>query len=128
MKNSGFQFKAPKLIDIQFKVNKGFKNEKEEPVDIKLNGKVNIKKLENSEAIVELTLFIGTEDDTSPFYICATEGAVFRWEDYVGERAEKLLEQNAPAILLGYLRPVIAMLTAASPFETYNIPLINFSE
>lgn len=128
MKNSNFQFKNPKLVDIQFKINRNFQNNKE-GIDIDLQANVDINKFnDRSEAIVELTLIIGNEDSSNPFYIRATECAVFRWDECVGERVDKLLEQNAPAILLGYLRPTIAMITAASPFETYNIPLINFSE
>lgn len=128
MKNSAFQFKNPSLVDFQFKINKNYRDDGKS-VDMKMQAHVNINKLDSgSEAIVELTLVIGTEDETNPFFIRATEGAVFRWDDCVGERVDKLLEQNAPAILLGYLRPIIAMLTSATPFETYNIPLINFNE
>ncbi|MEI3592754.1 MAG: hypothetical protein V8Q05_07985 [Lachnospiraceae bacterium] len=40
---------------------------------------------------------------------------------------EKLLNQNAPSLLLGYLRPIISQITAASPYNAYNLPF-SFSE
>ena len=40
----------------------------------------------------------------------------------------KLLNQNAPSLLLSYLRPVIAQVTMASPYGAYNIPFIDFTK
>lgn len=128
MKKSGLQFKNPRLVEMEMRINKGFEHTDNEPVDIKLSFNVNINRMsDSSEAIVELTVIVGTEDSTNPFYIKATEGAMFKWEDEITD-IDKLLKQNAPAILLGYLRPVISMLTAMSPFAAYNIPAINFME
>lgn len=127
MKKSNLQFKNPRLTDICFKINPDFIDSKDKSADMKLDFNINIKKDECvSEAIVELNIQIGTQDSTSPFYINATEEAVFRWNSDTAGKENVLLEQNAPAILLGYLRPIISMLTAFSPFTAYNIPLINF--
>lgn len=129
MKESGLQFKNPRLLGVEFEINRDFDNSEDESIDIKLGFNIDVHKSKKKlEAIVELTVTVGAEDNTSPFYIKATEGAVFRWSDEMKKMEDKLLEQNAPAILLGYLRPIIAMLTAASPFEAYNIPLINFTK
>ena len=55
--------------------------------------------------------------------------AEFRWPDSLNvEMVEKLLNQNAPSLLLGYLRPIISQITAASPYNAYNLPFIDFSE
>lgn len=129
MKKSDFQFKNPRLVDIEFVVNKDFANIDEGESDLAFNANVNINKFKDlSEAVVELTITIGTKEQESPFYIKATEGAIFRWNESVNGKEDQLLEQNAPAILIGYLRPIISMITAASPFEAYNIPAINFME
>ena len=40
---------------------------------------------------------------------------------------DKLLNQNAPSLLLSYIRPIVVQITAASPFPTYNIPFMNFT-
>lgn len=73
---------------------------------------------------------IGKEDASVPFYIYAEEGAAFRWnaEKIDEQHREKLLKQNAPALLLSYLRPTISVITAASPFNAYDIPFMNFTE
>ena len=58
------------------------------------------------EAFVVLSVTIGEKTDNSPFYIYAEQGAGFRWEkgtyDEVG--IDNLLTQNAPALLISYLR------------------------
>ena len=55
--------------------------------------------------------------------------AEFRWPDSLNMgMIEKLLNQNAPSLLLGYLRPIISQITAASPYNAYNLPFIDFSE
>ena len=49
-------------------------------------------------------------------------------EDLSDERVESMLKMNAPALLLGYMRPIVAGLTNSSNFATYNLPFINFKE
>ncbi|MDO4343709.1 MAG: protein-export chaperone SecB [Eubacteriales bacterium] len=128
MQKSSLQFKNPKLVGVELRLNQEFKNIDDGPVDIKVGFDINVNKLpDSSEAIVELTVVVGTEDSTNPFYIKATEGAMFRWEKDVKD-VDILLQQNAPAILLGYLRSVIAMLTAVSPYAAYNLPVIDFTK
>lgn len=129
MEKSGLQCKNPRLVDVEFKINRDFDNQDDESINIKTEFHVNIDKIEEkSEAIVELTVIIGSKDHSQPFYISATEGALFRWSEDLNERESILLEQNAPAILLGYIRSIVSMLTAVSPFEAYDIPLINFKK
>lgn len=129
MQSSDFQFKNPRLINLEFEVKKDFVATSDEPIDIRLSFNVDINKSsEKPEAIVELTVIAGTEDNSNPFYIKATEGAKFKWNEKVDNHVDKLLEQNAPAVLLGYLRPIISMITGVSPFSAYNIPLIDFTQ
>ena len=52
----------------------------------------------------------------------------FTWNDLDDEMVDTLLRQNAPALLLSYARPIIASITNASKFPTYNIPFFDFSE
>ena len=85
---------------------------------------------EENSAVVVLNLLIGKKDDSSPFFIEAEEAALFRWnpEKVDAEHSEKLLKQNAPALLLSYLRPTISLITSASPYAAYDIPFMNFTE
>lgn len=129
MKNSSFQFTNPILLELQFEVNKSFDANANNGINIPTNFNINIsKKNDAAEAIVELTVTLGAQDNNMPFYVKAVEGAKFLWENDSGLNIDQMLEQNAPALLLGYLRPIIASITSASPFTAYNIPFVNFTE
>lgn len=52
----------------------------------------------------------------------------FKWEDLDEKTAESMLNLNAPALLLGYMRPIVANITNSSNFPAYNLPFINFKE
>lgn len=127
MQISEFQFTNPVLLDFLFEINKEFELKENEEINTNVSFNTNISRNpEKMEAIVELTVIIGSQDKESPFYIKATEGANFKWDEKVNKNADKLLKQNAPALLVSYLRSTIATITAASPFNVYNLPFINF--
>lgn len=48
-------------------------------------------------------------------------------EQYV-EISEAMLKCNAPALLLSYMRPIVANITNVSKFPVYNLPFVNFQE
>lgn len=123
---SGFQFTNPSLTSLEFRSNDEFAKSSEE-ISIQINMSVSVQKSETQrEARVALTLELGEEGKDIPFFIKAVEEANFRWNETVDERVEALLNQNAPALLLSYLRPIVTQITAASPFEAFDIPFMNF--
>lgn len=126
---SAFQFSNPSLTKMEFCINEDFENSRDKEVKIAVNMGIQIDRSStDSNARVSLTLEIGKKDSADPFYVCATEMAEFRWSDALNnEMVEKLLNQNAPSLLLGYLRPIISQITAASPYNAYNLPFIDFS-
>ena len=103
----------------------------DESINIEIRFNVNKSvNIEKRRAQVTLTGILGKNDDSSPFYLEISEEANFRWEDLLAEDTKTLdcmLDQNAPALLLGYIRPIVANITANSKFGTYNIPFINFA-
>ena len=108
---SAFQFTNPALSGLEFWINKNFNGEKDTKIQIRMD--------------VE----IGEKNDDIPFYIKAIEGANFRWNDELDDNMiDKLLNQNAPSLLLSYLRPIVAQVTSASKYGTYNIPFVNFTK
>jgi len=127
---SAFQFTNPALSGLEFWINKNFNGEKDTKIQIRMNMSVKVAKKENlNEAIVELDVEIGEKNDDIPFYIKAIEGANFRWNDELDDNMiDKLLNQNAPSLLLSYLRPIVAQVTSASKYGTYNIPFVNFTK
>lgn len=133
MEKSKFQFSNPKLTRLHFVVHDDFV--KTESLDMAIHISVNCQKKPKADlssdnsAYVTVTVSIGTEDNSTPFYIEADESANFRWEDnsFTEEQIDELLRQNAVALLISYLRPIIASITAASPFPVYNLPFINLT-
>ena len=127
---SAFQFTNPSLREVEFSVNDGFNNQKEQKIKIPMHLSVNVKKAEDkNEASVDLLCEVGGKSEEYPFWIRAKEQANFRWEDDVNnETADQLLNINAPALLLSYLRPIVSQITSASQYGSYDIPFFNFTD
>lgn len=129
MKESDFQFTDPSLTFIQFQENKEFSIEKGKEIEIRTNISVSNKKISATEAVVELQIILGEESGKSPFYLKTVFMARFKWvPDLDKDLVNIFLNQNAPALLLSYARPIISITTNASHFPSYNIPFINFIE
>ena len=127
---SSFQFTRPYLASLEFTLNSNFDGETNKEVKIGLNISVNVSKSESvNEAVVSLLCEVGEKNDKCPFWVKAEESANFRWNSEIeSEMADKLLNQNAPALLLSYLRTNISQITSASLFGAYDIPFINFTK
>ena len=51
---------------------------------------------------------------------------IFNWK--ADEIDDILLEVNAPAVLIAYIRPIISQLTSFSGYPPLILPLINFTK
>lgn len=126
---SNFQFTNPVLANLEFKFNEQFDVDSGE-INIQTHVEIKISKEDSeTEAVVRLEIIIGSDDSEMPFYLKAEETAHFRWDEgiYSDDDIDALLSQNAPALLLAYLRPIVATVTNSSPVGSYNIPFINFA-
>lgn len=124
---STFQFKSPILTKLEFGLNEKFES-KSNKVEIKTQMTVNVAKNDKkNEAIVELNIEIGSQDESAPYFVKVIEQSAFRWDEDL-EDVDSLLNVNAPALLLSYARPIIAQVTSASPYNAYNIPFMNFTK
>lgn len=125
---SSFQFSNPVLTNLNFKVNDNFIKLDNKEITLNINMSVSIERSpDNNNARVSLRVDIGDQEGETPFYLQATESALFKWDENVEKgNIDILLNQNAPALLLSYLRPIVTQITAASPFIAYNIPFMNF--
>ena len=130
MKKSSLKFTNPIIRELNYEINTIGDETENDSIKISNTFKVNIKRSEEKEAVVELNIIIGTkENNESPFYIDMVMGAIFKWDDSYDENTvQDLLSINAPALLLGYARPIIATITNMSPFPAYNLPFYNFTE
>lgn len=137
---SVFQFSNPVLTKLNFVINDDFDSSIERKLVVNVEFKTDIEVFEKEQtALVILHCKLGEKSDQFPFYIEADEQANYRWGyDDDGNMVDNpiqdpktlksLLNINAPTLLLSYLRPIIAQITSASPFDTYNIPYMDFSK
>lgn len=128
MKNSQFQFSDPYLVELQFLTNPEFDTQNSN-VDVQNLFQIHIKKSEtHNRANVELKLESNMENENAPYTILARVAADFIWEELDDETVETMLNLNAPALLLGYMRPIVANVTNSSAFPAYNLPFMNFKD
>ncbi len=129
MKASNFQFTDPSLVSMKFCENKDFIVEKGKEIEIQTELSIrNTEPIEN-ESVVELKINLGDDNKETPFSLEAVFAARFRWSsDVEASKVKMFLNQNAPALLLSYARPIISVVTNASRFPAYNIPFINFAD
>lgn len=130
MKISDFQFLNPYLEEVYFKTNPDFTAfENNEEFNMNNSFHVQVKRsTSTNRATVELTLETNINNEKAPFKLKVKIASDFKWQDLDEETVESLLNQNAPALLLGYMRPIVANLTNSSNFPVYNIPFINFKK
>ncbi len=129
MEKSSFQFSNPDLTKCVFKVNKKFKGTGKVNLGTKFSVAIGEINEEKRQCFVELSIVSGSDTEESPFYSDITMMAKFMWSENTSkEQLDTFLNVNAPALLLGYIRPIIANLTNSSRFPVYNIPFINFTK
>lgn len=126
---SNFQFRNPVLTELKICLNEKFDDSQHNVTQTDIHFTVEIKKNEehSNEAVVSLICEIGEKSSHAPYYIHATERAEFRWKDDMEINVDTLLRRNAPTVLLSYLRPIIAQITAATPYDAFNIPFMDFT-
>ena len=128
MKPSKFQFLNPYLKEVYFVVNPNF-NVDDGEIEMQNSFNVQVKRSENdNRANVELELETNIDNEKAPFQLRIKVASDFKWEDLDDKTVDTMLEFNAPALLLGYMRPIVANITNSSNFPAYNLPFINFKE
>jgi len=120
---SKFQYTNPRITKFNYK----FTELPDGEWKIRMNHRKEIEKISDNEARVVLEMIICADEDPSPFEIVFSVEAKFRWTDLDAQNASILLSQTAPALLVGYARPVVAMFTNSSGITPFNIPMIDFT-
>ena len=124
MKESFFQYKMPRLTSLNFNFNEEF-NYKSVKGDILTQCKTFIRKIDDNCSVVALQFLVGEKTNECPFFLDITMEALFNWTDADPSLIERLLTQNAPSLLLSYIRPVVADVTSRAGFR-FDIPFMNF--
>lgn len=130
MKKSSFQFTNPVLLRLDFQINEDFSSKDSISVPIQFQVQKSTKDQTEKMATVKLSVTVGEKTNNMPYYISATICANFKWEpdSYSEEAVDNLLSQNAPALLLSYIRPIIANITNSSPYPVNNLPFFDFTQ
>lgn len=132
-KESKFQFRSrsPRLSSLEYFINEDFQfDDDSEELSLPIEMEVGVKEFKEEDNCTEVFLQIVLGDhDKAPFYLKAKEEAEFTWsEDLEKEKIRKLLNQNAPALLLSFLRPIIKEITSDLPYGSYYIPFMDFTK
>ena len=121
-KISEFQFTNPLVTEFSFLVNKNYRAGINTNMPIQYN--CDQDRVGQFGAVKKLNMVIG--DEESPFKINATIEANFSWSEKIPEDiALTLLNQNAVALLISYLRPLIAHITTDAGFAPLNLPYLD---
>ena len=127
MKTSNFQFKNPELDSLKFKINENFSGE--ENIALLINAKVEVKRTEGKTAYVSLSVRIGGTGTDQPFEINVKMSSEFFWiEDIDEEMLKVMLNANAPAVLMSYIRPLVSTVTSDCKYPTVKIPFVDFTQ
>ena len=131
MQKSNFKFKNPKLTKLEFKVNQDYDNNSKSMLTLDIKDDIIVKRIDETSALVILKLQIFREEDFKdvPFIISIEMQGDFSWSsDMDKEVVNALLKQNAPAVLLSYMRPYITTVTTGSGYAPLILPFMNFVE
>lgn len=129
MKESIFQLTGQQLTNFRYSVNNAF-NKQGESISLKIESNIDIKKDSNKNAAtvsLRLQIFDFEMIKESPFAISIEYTGYFSW-DKSFEKVDDMLKENAPAVLLGFIRPLIAQVTSLSGVPALVLPLINLTE
>lgn len=133
MKQSKFQIiGSPKIVESYFKLNRNYTSE-EVQITLDVNTFANIDPESEELALVELRIDIFKDEDFSevPFKITVIAEGLFTWNEELSEDEnllKLLLNQNAPAILYGYIRQEIRAMTMNANIPTLDIPVMDFTK
>lgn len=132
MKPSNFQLMSkPRVTKNIFIMNKEFDFSGE--VVLKIDDDIKILKVNDQEmsSVVILSLKFFQENDLKdvPFKLELEVEGVFEWGEELHKeelKLETLLQENAPAILYSYVRPIITNISVDANLPPLVIPLMNF--
>lgn len=121
---SDFRFENPRLISIEFNLNKDALADK----TYSISQNISIKKTKDvNSAFVQMEYYCGDKNE-QPFFIQAVIGAKFLWENIDDDKIDDFLDVNAPSLLISYLRPIVSSVTTYAGITPFSIPFMNFSK
>jgi preprotein translocase subunit SecB len=132
MKISNFRLENQRTISFNFVINKEYEMENE--ITYNFGTEVTVGKNDEipNKALVTMKfeVFKKGELEQNPYYLETTIEGLFSWdeEEYDEDTLKILLNSNAPAVLLSYIRTNTALITTSAGFPPLVIPLMNFAK
>lgn len=126
MEKSSFQFSRPQLLELKYVINENSSYVDGTEFDIRFG--LNIQRDSTQrQATVALRVEVGEEANKDvPFHIVAAMKSTFTWNESDKPAAiDVMLKQNATALLISYIRPVVASVMNWSSYQTFEIPFID---
>ncbi|MBE4726279.1 protein-export chaperone SecB [Leuconostoc citreum] len=135
-KESFFQFTNPKISEILFAPTGESVSSKLKDVLDTIQVKSDVSRdSEKNIATVTLTVSNFDKDDLDndnaislPYLIRIGYTAEFHWDNSDVHNIDMFLNINAPALLLGYIRPQISEITSRAGFEPLYLPFLDFTD
>lgn len=128
MKLSNFRLEEQRITEVVFKIKKeNILYEGSYDFHTKIDILKNKDIMNKAKVILMLEVFRENEFD-KPFYLKNIIEGVFSWENniFTEEQISLLLKENAPAVLLSYIRTNTSLITISAGLKPLVIPLINF--
>ena len=132
MAKSSFQFKEPVVTKAIFEMLRPPVDMIEKKADVHVKHEA-IRVEGKNQAYVQLIVQINKQEDRiaedALFYAEVAMQSVFLWSDELETTdVDNLLKYNATALLISYIRPLIANMTFMSPVSTINLPFVNVNQ
>ena len=129
MKQSQFKFSKPVIDQIEYNVKSKCDISKLSGRQISFGTNTEIELSEDEKkAIVKLIIQVFDTEDF-PFIINMTMSTKVSWEDDIPDNMrDSILNNNVPATILSYARPIISMITSYSHYKSFDIPFLDFRD
>ena len=123
---SQLQFDNPCITEFNFHVNSNVTETKQ----MTASYTVTQNRAQNADAcLLQLKVNIGEDSSVSPFTIEAAIQSVFEWNaSLTDDQLDKLLSENAVALLISYLRPMISHMTVDAGFPPLILPFFDIRQ
>lgn len=133
MELARIQLVNQRIVESIFKINREFESSEGVSLEQRFGAKIDVglNEEKNDEALVTLTFEVFPEAEgiskVEPYYLKTVIEGIFVWDDTIPETMrDMLLRENAPAILLSYIRSSVSIMTISGGFEPLVLPLLNF--
>ena len=128
MKQSFVQFKKPIITNLFYALKDDFNAESIGQKQTEVETDVRVEWDENAP-IASVSLSLNFTGECFPFLMQISMLTVVEWAE-VGDvkTAEAILNNNIPALLLSYIRPIISQLTSNSPYGSFDVPFFDFTD